>query len=195
MIVILKPNPDPVQAENLIEWIKGYGLDIHTSQGATHTILGLVGDTTVIDIDLIRAMDIVEDVRRVQEPYKNANRKIPPPGHRDGAWETASRLGGGHFASRSPGPAPWRREEQICLVARAGEGRRRRACSGAAPSSPAPPPTPSRAWRTRASDCCSRPSAHTGLPIVTEIMELEPAGSASTDVDVIQVGARNMQNF
>ena len=78
MIVILKPNPDPVQAENLIEWIKGFGLDIHTSQGSTHTILGLVGDTTVIDIDLIRAMDIVEDVRRVQEPYKFANRKMHP---------------------------------------------------------------------------------------------------------------------
>ena len=115
MIVILKPNPDPVQAENLIEWIKGFGLDIHTSQGSTHTILGLVGDTTVIDIDLIRAMDIVEDVRRVQEPYKFANRKMHP---QDTVveLENGTKIGGGHFAIMA-GPCSVESEEQICLVA------------------------------------------------------------------------------
>ena len=78
MIVILKQNPNREQLESLISWLQEKGVSIHTSIGEAHTILGLVGDTSKLDIDLIAALDIVEDVKRVQEPYKNANRKFHP---------------------------------------------------------------------------------------------------------------------
>ena len=78
MIVILKSNPNREQLESLISWLQEKGIIIHTSIGQSHTILGLVGDTSQLDIDLIAALDIVDDVKRVQEPYKNANRKFHP---------------------------------------------------------------------------------------------------------------------
>ena len=78
MIVVLKQNPNRHQLESLIAWLQEKGIIIHTSIGEAHTILGLVGDTSQLDIDLIAALDIVEDVKRVQEPYKNANRKFHP---------------------------------------------------------------------------------------------------------------------
>ncbi|MBQ4595951.1 MAG: 3-deoxy-7-phosphoheptulonate synthase, partial [Firmicutes bacterium] len=74
MIVILKDNPDKRQLDNLIAWLESMGLGIHMSEGHSSTIMGLIGDTSEVDIDLISALDIVEAVKRVQEPYKNANR-------------------------------------------------------------------------------------------------------------------------
>ena len=87
MIVVLKQNPNRDQLESLIAWLQEKGIIIHTSIGEAHTILGLVGDTSQLDIDLIAALDIVEDVKRVQEPYKNANRKFHP-GTRWCRWAT-----------------------------------------------------------------------------------------------------------
>ena len=78
MIVILKRDHNPDQLEGLVSWLQEKGITIHTSIGEANTILGLVGDTSKLDIDLIAALDIVEDVKRVQEPYKNANRKFHP---------------------------------------------------------------------------------------------------------------------
>ena len=74
MIVVLKDNPDKRQLENLIAWLKSMGLDIHMSEGHSSTIMGLIGDTSEVDVDLINALEIVEAVKRVQEPYKNVNR-------------------------------------------------------------------------------------------------------------------------
>ena len=76
MIIILKNNPDKDQLENLEYWLSGMGIKVHPTVGTGKTILGLVGDTSRVDIDLISALDIVEDVKRVQEPFKNANRKF-----------------------------------------------------------------------------------------------------------------------
>ena len=116
MIVILKKNPDEKQLNNLMAWLKSLNITIHPSEGDMHTILGLVGDTSVVDIDLLRALDIVEDVKRVQEPYKNANRKfheedtvIPVGG---------TQIGGGVF-SVIAGPCSIESEEQVCLIAAA----------------------------------------------------------------------------
>ena len=78
MVVLLKKNPDQNQVENLVAWLKGQNLQVHMSEGTTQTIMGLIGDTTSVDIDLLKALDIVEDVKRIQEPYKNANRKFHP---------------------------------------------------------------------------------------------------------------------
>ena len=115
MIIVLKDNPDQKQLENLVSWLKSMGLDIHMSKGQSATIMGLIGDTAAVDIDLINALDIVETVKRVQEPYKNVNRKFHPE---DTVVEVIPgvKIGGGNFQVIA-GPCSVESEEQICLVA------------------------------------------------------------------------------
>ena len=114
MIIILKDNPNPKQLDNLMQWLQSQGIKIHESKGENTMILGLVGDTTVIDIDLINALDIVEDVKRIQEPYKNANRKFHPA---DTVVDVAGvKIGGGHFQIMA-GPCSVESKEQICFIA------------------------------------------------------------------------------
>ena len=100
-----------MQLNNLISWLKSMGLDIHFSQGKSTTIMGLVGDTASVDIDLLNALEIVETVKRVQEPYKNANRKFHPE---DTVIEIAPgiKIGGGHFQVIA-GPCSVESEEQL----------------------------------------------------------------------------------
>ena len=76
MVVVLRPGTKEEQIENLKAWLGSIGIDTHISQGVNHTIIGLIGDTSAVDMDLIRALDIVENVQRIQEPFKNANRKF-----------------------------------------------------------------------------------------------------------------------
>jgi 3-deoxy-7-phosphoheptulonate synthase len=114
MIVVLKENPQEEQLNNLISWLKNMGLNIHFSEGINSTILGLVGDTSRVDIDLLKALDIVEDVKRIQEPYKNANRKFHP---NDTEFEVGGvKIGGGTF-NIIAGPCSIETTEQICSVA------------------------------------------------------------------------------
>ena len=116
MIVVLKDNPDQKQLDNLVSWLKSMGLDIHFSKGETATIMGLIGDTSTVDIDLINSLDIVDTVKRVQEPYKNVNRKFHPE---DTVVEITDdvKIGGGNFQVIA-GPCSVESEEQVCLVAR-----------------------------------------------------------------------------
>ena len=114
MIVILKENPNPRQLDSLMTWLKSKGLEIHKSVGATHTLLGLIGDTSSVDMNLIKALDIVEDVTRISEPYKNANRKFHPE---DSVVDVNGvKIGGGSFQVIA-GPCSVETPEQICLVA------------------------------------------------------------------------------
>ena len=95
MVVLLKNNPDTRQMEALTNWFHSMGLETHVSVGANQTIIGLVGDTTRVDMDVIRALDIVEDVKRIQEPFKNANRKFHPD---DTVIDIGGvKIGGGNF--------------------------------------------------------------------------------------------------
>ena len=114
MVVILKNNPDKAQLDNLMVWLKNKGIDVHTTVGQSQTILGLVGDTSHLDIDLISALDIVEAVRRVQEPYKNANRKFHP---QDTVIKVGSTQVGGGNLTLIAGPCSVESEEQICAIA------------------------------------------------------------------------------
>ena len=115
MIVVLKDNPDKKQLENLIAWLESMGLGIHMSEGQSSTIMGLIGDTSGVDVDLINALDIVEAVKRVQEPYKNVNRKFHPD---DSVIEIVPgvKMGGGNFQVIA-GPCSVESEEQVCEVA------------------------------------------------------------------------------
>ena len=193
MVVILKEQYSPAQLENLMDWLKGLGLQIHQSEGMKHTILGLVGDTSTVDIDLIKALDIVEEVKRIQEPYKNANRKFHPAYTvvRVGAEQPVS-IGGGHFQIIA-GPCSVESEAQICGVAervkRAGAAMLR---GGA--FKPRTSPYAFQGLRDEGIRLLLKAKKQTGMPIVTEIMDLSQL-PLFEDVDVIQVGARNMQNF
>jgi len=190
MIIILKPNPDPEQVENLQEWLYELGLDIHTSQGQTSTILGIVGDTTIVDIGMVRKFDIVDEVKRIQEPFKKANRKFHP--HDTVIPLGEGTIGGGDF-SLIAGPCSVESQEQIISVAREVKAAGAQALRGGA-YKPRTSPYAFQGMREAGIELLLEARAETGLPIVTEIMDAADL-PAFEHVDVIQVGARNMQNF
>ena len=190
MIVILKKNPEEKQLNNLMAWLKSLGIAIHPSEGATHLVLGLVGDTSVVDIDLLRALDIVEDVKRVQEPYKNANRKFHEEDSVIPVGDT--QVGGGVF-SVIAGPCSIESEEQVCLIAAAVKASGATMLRGGA-FKPRTSPYAFQGLRGHGLELLLEAKRLTGLPVVTEIMDLSQL-PLFDEVDVIQVGARNMQNF
>ena len=116
MIIILKNNPDPIQLEDLTGWLRGLGLTVCPTVGVGQTILGLVGDTSRVDMDLIAALDIVEDVKRVQEPFKNVNRKFHPENTVVPVGQTA--IGDGSLTLIA-GPCAVENEEQLLTAAHA----------------------------------------------------------------------------
>ena len=190
MIIVLKENPDQKQLNNLTDWLKGMGLDIHWSKGESTTIMGLVGDTTKVDMALIEALDIVERVARIQEPFKNANRKFHPL---DTVIDIGgAKIGGGHFQVIA-GPCSVESTEQICGVAvdvkAAGAGLLR---GGA--FKPRTSPYAFQGLRAKGIEMLEAAKEASGLPIVTEVMDINHL-PLFENVDVIQVGARNMQNF
>ena len=190
MIVILKKNPDEKQLNNLMAWLKSLNIAIHPSEGATHLVLGLVGDTSVVDIDLLRALDIVEDVKRVQEPYKNANRKFH---EEDSVIPVGDTQVGGNVFSVIAGPCSIESEEQVCLIAAAVKAAGATMLRGGA-FKPRTSPYAFQGLRGHGLELLLEAKRLTGLPVVTEIMDLSQL-PLFDEVDVIQVGARNMQNF
>ncbi len=190
MVVILKNNPDQAQLDNLMVWLKNKGIDVHTTVGQQQTILGLVGDTTHLDIDLISALDIVEAVRRVQEPYKNANRKFHP---QDTVVKVGNtQIGGGNLTIIA-GPCSVESEEQICEIAESVKKSGATMLRGGA-FKPRTSPYSFQGMRGEGLRLLSLAKKQTGLPIVSEVMDISQL-PLFDDVDVIQVGARNMQNF
>ena len=190
MIVVLKPNPNPDQLESLKNWLLGKGIQIHTSLGTSQMILGLVGDTSTLDIDLISALDIVEDVKRVQEPYKNANRKFHPA---DTVIPVGNTQIGGGTLTIMAGPCSVESEEQIITVAKAVKASGATMLRGGA-FKPRTSPYAFQGMGAEGLELMKLARAETGLPIVSEIMDASQL-PLFDDVDVIQVGARNMQNF
>ena len=190
MIVILKENPDQKQLDNLIKWLQSMDLSIHVSEGTHHTVLGLIGDTTVVDIDLISALDIVEDVKRIAEPFKNANRKFHPD---DTVIDVCGRkIGGGNFALIA-GPCSIESAEQITCVAKLVKEYGAEFLRGGA-FKPRTSPYAFQGLREAGIELLLKAKKEADMPIVTEIMDPSQL-PVFENVDVIQVGARNMQNF
>ena len=190
MVIILKENPNKEQLESLRNWITDKGLQIHESQGMHQTIWGLVGDTTQVDIDLISALDIVDDVKRIQEPYKKANRKFHPE---DTVVEVAgTKIGGGNLTLIA-GPCSVESKEQIIGIAKAVKESGATILRGGA-FKPRTSPYSFQGLRADGIELLLEAREATGLPIVTEIMDISQL-QLFKDVDIIQVGARNMQNF
>ncbi|MEG0804891.1 MAG: 3-deoxy-7-phosphoheptulonate synthase [Lachnospiraceae bacterium] len=190
MVIILKNNPDQKQLDNLLSWLKSMDLGIHMSKGEHTTLIGLVGDTTGVDMELINALDIVDTVKRIQEPYKNANRKFHPD---DTVVDVGGiQIGGGTFQIIA-GPCSVESKEQICQVAVAVKEAGASLCRGGA-FKPRTSPYAFQGMREEGIKLLLEAKKVSGLPIVTEIMDLSHL-PLFEEVDVIQVGARNMQNF
>ncbi len=191
MVVVMKPGTRQADIEALVGKLKEQGLEVGVTNGVGCTILGLVGDTTAVDMDKISIDPNVERVMRVQEPYKKANRKFHPE---DTVVSVGNaKIGGGHF-SVIAGPCSVESEEQICAVA---EDVKRSGASllrGGA-FKPRTSPYSFQGMGTAGLDLLMEARARTGLPIVTEIMDPRMADLFEREVDVVQVGARNMQNF
>ena len=190
MIAVLKHGTTPDQTAHLVEWLKRMNLDVHVSEGQEITVLGLIGDTSRVDIDLLKSLEIVETVKRVSEPFKQANRKFHP---KDTIVEIGSaRIGGGYFAMIA-GPCSVESEEQIIEVAKAVKESGARLLRGGA-FKPRTSPYAFQGMKGEGIRLLELAKAETGLPIVTEIMNINDL-PLFENVDVIQVGARNMQNF
>lgn len=190
MIAILKHGASDKQIENLCVWFEHRGLSVRVVKGESHTILGLIGDTTRIDTDLLIGLDIIDSVKRVSEPYKSANRKFHPE---DTVVDVGGvKIGGGNFQFIA-GPCSVETPQQICEVAQrvkaAGAGMLR---GGA--FKPRTSPYSFQGLQGEGIKLLEEAKALTGLPIVTEVMDIHQL-EYFDNVDVIQVGARNMQNF
>ena len=190
MIAVVKSGVSQEQINNLIDWFKSQGLKVHISEGEFKTVLGLVGDTTKVDIDLLKGLDIIESVTRISEPYKKANRKFHPD---DTVVDVSGvKIGGGNFALIA-GPCSVENRDQIIEIAKAVKASGAKLLRGGA-FKPRTSPYDFQGLQAEGLELLLEAKRVTGMPIVTEIMSSDHLPLFS-DVDLIQVGARNMQNF
>lgn len=191
MIISLKKDVRKEEMNHLISWLESYGVRTHISEGEFQTIIGLIGDTTRIDTDLISGLDIVDNVTRISEPFKKANRKFHPE---DTVIKIAEgvEIGGGHFQFIA-GPCSVETESQMETVANAVKASGAGLLRGGA-FKPRTSPYDFQGLHEEGIRLLLETKRRTGMPIVTEIMDIGHL-PLFEDVDVIQVGARNTQNF
>ena len=190
MIAVLKPNATKEQREHLISWLERQELEVHISEGKDYTVLGLVGDTSKIDKELLQSLDIVSNVQVVSEPYKKCNRNFHPD---DTVIDLGSvKIGGGNFCMIA-GPCSVETEEQIIGIAKRVKASGANVLRGGA-FKPRTSPYDFQGLKADGLKLLSEAKRETGLPIVSEIMSINHL-DLFDDVDIIQVGARNAQNF
>jgi len=190
MIAVLKRETTQEQKAHLLTWLKSMGLDVHVSEGEEITVLGLIGDTSRVDMELLSSLEIVETVKRVSEPFKQANRVFHPEDTVVQIGE--AKIGGGHF-SMIAGPCSVESEQQIIEVAQAVKDAGADILRGGA-FKPRTSPYAFQGLKDEGIRMLLEAKKATGLPIITEIMNVRSL-DLFEDVDIIQVGARNMQNF
>lgn len=190
MIIVLKPDVVQEKQDQLIDWLKLKGLEVHISNGKYQTVLGLIGDTNNIDVDLIGSLEIVDSVKKVSETFKCCNRKFHPE---DTVVKVGDvKIGGGNFCLMA-GPCSVESEEQIISVAKDVKKAGANILRGGA-FKPRTSPYDFQGLKAEGLELLKLARKETGLPIVTEIMSVSDL-PLFEDVDVLQVGARNMQNF
>lgn len=191
MIIIINSKTNPEKVSDLVNWIERKGLKTHITEGDYQNIIGVIGDTSRIDEDQVKSFDIVEAVKRVSEPFKQANRKFHP---HDTVVEVTPevKIGHGNFGLIA-GPCSVESEEQIIFVAQSVKAAGATMLRGGA-FKPRTSPYDFQGLKAEGLKLLLEAKKATGLPIVTEIMSAEHI-PLFEDVDVIQVGARNMQNF
>ena len=190
MVVIVKKDANEKSMENLITWLQNQGVRVNINRGEFQTVLGLIGDTSKLNQELISGMSIVERVQRISEPYKKANRKFH---HEDTVIDVGGyKIGGGNFQFIA-GPCSVESPEQICEIARQVRSAGANLLRGGA-FKPRTSPYAFQGLRGEGIELLLEAKKITGMPIVSEIMNADHIGLFEP-VDVIQVGARNMQNF
>ena len=190
MIAVLKSSATKQQIDNLVEWFEKQGLRVNESKGEYCTVLGLIGDTTRIDTDLLQGLDIIESVTRISEPFKKANRKFHPE---DSVVDIGGvKIVGGNFAVMA-GPCSVENEEQIIETAKAVKAAGATLLRGGA-FKPRTSPYDFQGLHEDGIKLLIKAREVTGLPIVSEIMSPDQL-PVFKDIDCLQVGARNMQNF
>ncbi|HPS25439.1 MAG TPA: 3-deoxy-7-phosphoheptulonate synthase [Bacteroidales bacterium] len=194
MIAVLKNGVTEAQKNNLVKWFRSQNLDVHISEGKMQTVIGLIGDTSKVDIDMLNGLEIIESVTRISDPFKCANRRFHPNDTiiEAGEGENRVKIGGGHFAIIA-GPCSVESEEQIIGIAKSVKASGATLLRGGA-FKPRTSPYDFQGLRGEGLELLRRARKETGLPIVTEIMSTSHL-DMFRDVDIIQVGARNMQNF
>ncbi len=190
MIIILKNNPDMEKLDRLLNTLSEKGFTYHFSQGQKITTLGIVGDTVGLDPNQFKALDIVEGVKRIQEPYKLANRRFFP---QDTVIDVAGiKIGGGNFQVIA-GPCSVESQEQICSTALEVQKSGASILRGGA-FKPRTSPYTFQGLRKEGIDLLLKAKIATGMPVVTEVMDVNHLFMFDK-IDMIQVGARNMQNY
>lgn len=190
MIIVIKKDSDKKQLDNLLKWVSMQGLKVDMSVGENSTVMGLVGDTSKIDIDLVRSMEIVESVKRIQEPYKCANRKFHPE---DSIIDVGGHKFGGNNFQIIAGPCSVESEKQVVEIAKAVKSAGANLLRGGA-FKPRTSPYSFQGLRETGLDLLIKAKQETGMPIVSEIMSVRHI-DLFKDVDLVQIGARDMQNF
>ena len=190
MIAVLKRGTSDKQIESLTNWIESQGLAVHLVKGEFQTVVGLIGDTTRIDEDLLKTLDIIETVKRISEPFKSANRKFHPD---DSVIKVDNTSVGGDIFAVMAGPCSVESEEQVIEIAKAVKAAGATMLRGGA-FKPRTSPYDFQGLKAEGIEFLIEAKKETGLPIVTEIMNANHL-PLFEEVDVIQVGARNMQNF
>ncbi len=190
MIAVLKQDTSAQQRESLIKWFESMGLKVHISEGDFHTILGLVGDTSKVDIGLLESLSIIESVKRISEPFKNANRKFHTE---DSVIDVNSvKIGGGNFQIIA-GPCSVENHDQILEIAQKVKESGATILRGGA-FKPRTSPYDFQGLKADGIELLLEAKKATGMPLISEIMNINDL-DLFEDVDIIQVGARNMQNF
>lgn len=191
MVLTLKKDADQKQIETLSAWLKSQDIDVHISKGEYQTIVGLIGDTSRLDTDLIQGLSMVETVTRISEPYKNANRKFHPE---DTVVEARGvKIGGGHFQLIA-GPCSVESQEQIANIAKDVKKAGAKILRGGA-FKPRTSPYAFQGLRDEGLKLLKNAGQAAGMPVVTEIMDAAHIELFEEYADIFQVGARNMQNF
>lgn len=190
MIVVLKPNVAKEKQDQLVDWLKSMNIGVHVSAGEYQTVLGLIGNTAEVDMDLIDSLDIVDSVKRVSETFKCCNRKFHPE---DTVVQVGNvKIGSGNFCMIA-GPCSVETEDQIVGIAKAVKASGANMLRGGA-FKPRTSPYDFQGLKATGIELLKIAREETGLPIVTEIMSVSDL-DLFRDIDVLQVGARNMQNF
>ncbi len=190
MVAVIKKGTTQQQMEHLISWLSARGLEINITKGENYTVLGLIGDTRVIDMELLASLDIVDSVKRISEPFKQCSRHFHPE-------NTVVDVGGVKIGDRSlcliAGPCSVETKEQIIDVARRVKDGGAQILRGGA-FKPRTSPYDFQGLGAEGVELLLEAKKATGLPIVTEIMNINQM-PLFAEVDMIQIGARNMQNF
>ena len=191
MIIVLKPKTQEKDIQELVHKVESLGLTAHVSKGAETTIIGMVGDVTKVDPKQLEVSPVVERVMHVSEPYKLANRAFHPE---DSIIDVAGvKVGGDHLALIA-GPCSVESKEQVIAIAKEAKAAGANMLRGGA-FKPRTSPYAFQGMRTEGLDILVAAKKETGLPIVSELMSADYIEEFNEKVDLVQIGARNMQNF